>query len=160
MKKWSWWQWRPWCPIMYGKPLRMMAAVVVASIMSSLRPSSCFSSFVFPEDYKKSFKWTQFVLICFQWFTHSPPGTNPWRKGCRIMASNYQLGDLASNPPGMNYAPSMPILACQIFHCLCLSGFLSDHCPALSVTIVTILRLDVTLVVQGILCLCPVIWTV
>ena len=67
------------------------------------------------------------------------------------MASNYQLSDLASNPQGMNYAPRMPILACQIFHCLCLSGFLSDHCPALSVTIVTISRYDVTLVVQGIL---------
>ena len=63
-------------------------------------------------------------MICFQWFTRSPPGTNPWRKSCRIMTSNYQLGDLASNPPGMNYTTSMPILACQIFHCLCLSGFL------------------------------------
>ena len=134
---------------MYGKPLRMMAAVVVASIMRSLRPSSCFSSFVFPEDYKKSFKGTQFVLICFQWFSHSPPGTNPWRKSCRIMASNYQLGDLASNPPGMNYAPNMPILACQIFHFFACQAFRSDHCTALSVAILTFLRLVVTLVFNG-----------
>ena len=66
------------------------------------------------------------------------------------MASNYQLGDLASNPLGMNYAPNMPILACQIFHFFACQAFRSDHCLALSVTIVTILRHDVTPVVQGI----------